>query len=350
MSGRIEFILPVKVSISLGQLTSPATVSTPAVVGMTGAAQARAQPTATPLSDDSAPLPAGLKKEKDEALQELERSRTRTYYDAQQDAQDRTAYYQGVVMGADKDANFDALAQLVDRTHTTKPRYAPGKQVYPWVDLHKDGRRLVIKSVYSGQVFDARLFIEEAFRIEARRESLRVSMRMNEAFGNVPETVLEDLLEANAPFNCEHVVPQSWFSKKEPMRGDLHHLFACESRCNSFRGNHAYFDFPPQEAVMDLCGRREEDRFEPGAGKGPVARATFYFLLRYRGQIDLGISQMDEDRLATLLEWHQGDPVSDHERHRNQAIFAVQGNRNPFIDNPAWAEEVALAKGLGLNR
>ena len=55
---------------------------------------------------------------------------------------------------------------------------------------------------------------------------------------------MEDLLEASAPYNCEHVVPQSWFSKKEPMRGDLHHLFACESRCNSFRGNHAYFDFP----------------------------------------------------------------------------------------------------------
>ena len=29
-------------------------------------------------------------------------------------------------------------------------------------------------------------------------------------------------------FNCEHVVPQSWFDKKEPMRGDLHHLFACD--------------------------------------------------------------------------------------------------------------------------
>lgn len=346
MSGRIEFTLPVKISISLGQLSSSGTLSGPAGGGAAGGAQARTLPDTTPRRDDGAPLSAGLKKEKDEALQELERSRTRTYYDAQQDATDRTAYYQGVAPGADKDANFDALAQLVGATHATKPRYAPAKQVYPWVDLHKDGRRLVIKSVYSGQVFDARDFIEEAFRIEGRRESLRVSMRLNEAFGNVPESVLEDLLEANAPFNCEHVVPQSWFSKKEPMRGDLHHLFACESRCNSFRGNHAYFDFPPQEAVMDLCGRREEDQFEPGVGKGAVARATFYFLLRYPGQIDLAISQMDEDRLATLLSWHQGDPVSDHERHRNQAIFAVQGNRNPFIDNPAWAEGVALERGL----
>ncbi|MCE0446644.1 endonuclease [Streptomyces tricolor] len=39
-------------------------------------------------------------------------------------------------------------------------------------------------------------------------------------------------------------MPQSWFAKREPMRGDLHHLFACEPECNSFRGNIPYTDFP----------------------------------------------------------------------------------------------------------
>jgi endonuclease I len=48
---------------------------------------------------------------------------------------------------------------------------------------------------------------------------------------------------AELRFNCEHVVPQSWYAKAEPMRGDLHHLFACEPRCNSFRSNIPYFDF-----------------------------------------------------------------------------------------------------------
>ena len=71
------------------------------------------------------------------------------------------------------------------------------------------------------------------------------------------------------PFNCEHVVPQSWFGKDEPMRGDLHHLFACEPRCNSFRGNTPYFDFADsEEAVMTDCGRREGNRFEPRGGHG----------------------------------------------------------------------------------
>ena len=68
-------------------------------------------------------------------------------------------------------------------------------------------------------------------------------------------------LEAQLPFNCEHVVPQSWFEKKEPMRGDLHHLFACESGCNSFRGNIPYFDFPDfEEAIRDACGKRDPDQ------------------------------------------------------------------------------------------
>jgi endonuclease G, mitochondrial len=57
-------------------------------------------------------------------------------------------------------------------------------------------------------------------------------------------------------------VPQSWFSKREPMRGDLHHLFACEARCNSFRGNTPYADFPDaQERQMSDCGRSEPQGF-----------------------------------------------------------------------------------------
>jgi endonuclease G len=91
----------------------------------------------------------------------------------------------------------------------------------------------------------------------------------------------EAAVEELEPFNCEHVVCQSWFDHAEPMRGDLHHLFTCERKCNSFRGNAPYTDFPNYlEVVRESCGKRETDTFEPAAGKGAVARATFYFLLR----------------------------------------------------------------------
>ncbi|WP_151637915.1 endonuclease [Noviherbaspirillum aerium] len=380
MAGRIEVTLPLKISISIGKLQPVADPSGDGTdgagaadlpmrdPGARGSAAAGADrpggafradradgpdssnpPDAdVPLPPHStlSPLPASLSREREDALRELERSRGRPYYDKQQDAADAAAYYAAVVLSGNRDANFAALSGLLESTHHTQPRYAPGKLLYLWIDLHKEGRRLAIKSIYSGKVFDAREFIDEAFAIEARREALRVSMRANEAFSNMPEAVIEEMLEAGAPYNCEHTVPQSWFRKREPMRGDLHHLFACESRCNSFRGNHAYFDFPDTEATMEQCGRREEDQFEPISGKGPAARATMYFLLRYPRTIDSGISQMTPQRLAILKRWHEGDAVSDYERHRNQAIFEVQGNRNPFIDHPEWAGRVALERGL----
>ncbi len=38
-----------------------------------------------------------------------------------------------------------------------------------------------------------------------------------------------------------------------------------------------------------------------------------------------------------LLNWHNADPVSTKELNRNAAIFAIQNNKNPFIDYPEFA-------------
>jgi endonuclease I len=149
-------------------------------------------------------------------------------------------------------------------------------------------------------------------------------------------------------YNCEHSVPQSFFGKKEPMRGDLHHLFTCESRCNSFRSNTPYFDFPDDDrALMQDCGRSEPGKFEPRAGKGAVARATMYFLLRYPGLIGDEARELHADRLPILLAWHEQNPVGEWERHRNAAIAEIQGNRNPFIDNPQWANTIPFQTAFG---
>ena len=137
-------------------------------------------------------------------------------------------------------------------------------------------------------------------------------------------------------------------TRRSRCAGDLHHLFACESGCNSFRGNIPYFDFPTSWRRSGTgCGRREGNKFEPTAGKGAVARATLYFLLRYPGQINETAAEYKPDRIKTLVAWHKQFPVDEYERHRNQAIFAVQGNRNPLIDHPEWADKIDFEKGLG---
>jgi endonuclease I len=264
------------------------------------------------------------------ALAEARRAPERPYYDAGADAQAREAYWAGVAL--------DQLSEHLERTHTRPRSYSPAQHVYPWVDLQPELR---LESIYSGRPFDVERLIIEDMAIERRIEERVAAVLARGVSRDAAETVRAEA-EAAAPFNCEHVVPQSWFDKKEPMRGDLHHLFACEVRCNGFRGNDAYFQFPEtRDTVRPECGRQGDNRFEPEQGKGPVARATFYFLVRYPGLVQA--AEMPPERLAVLRAWHAADRVGEYERHRNAAAEAAQGNRNPFIDHPEWVDDVDFA-------
>ena len=148
-------------------------------------------------------------------------------------------------------------------------------------------------------------------------------------------------------FNCEHVVPQSWFDEHEPMRGDLHHLFTCQPKCNSLRGHKPFAELADSQQLLAECGRilgeGESATFEPLTGKGAVARATLYFLLRYPGRIEEVMREPTLAAVPTLLAWHVLEPVGEYELHRNAAIAQAQGNRNPLIDFPDLAGRVEFA-------
>src|SRR5699024_6628189 len=144
-------------------------------------------------------------------------------------------------------------------------------------------------------------------------------------------------------FNAEHVVPLSWFQAKEPMKGDLHHLFACEPKCNSLRSNYPYYEYESEETPMNFrsdCGKQGMNRFEPSYGKGIVARATLYFLLRYPNTITKKFQNYID--IPLLIRWHKKFKVTEYEKHRNKAIFEIQGNRNPFIDFPELLTEISF--------
>jgi endonuclease G len=283
-----------------------------------------------------------------EALREFERAREQPYYDAEEDEVDRQAYYADIDKDSRKGELYQQLSRLLASTHKTRLPYKPMRHVYPWVDLHPD---LKLRSIYSGKAFDAEQLIRDDARIETERTRMVERMRSALAGSAMASERLEatlDRLEASLPFNCEHVVPQSWFDKAEPMRGDLHHLFACEVGCNSFRGNIPYFDFPDfEEVVRGECGKRERSGFEPSNGKGAAARATLYFLLRYPGEINAVRQEYVPERIDTLLAWHFAKPPMEYERHRNASIFKLQGNRNPLVDDPKWADRIDFTLGLG---
>ena len=331
--GTATWTIPLSVSVKLGgdPSISPGTPGAPA------------PPVACVAVRPS--LGRKLQVELDGLLRQLEASRTREYYDAEADREGRAAYYEGLVDAAlEKRERYRALNRLLTRTHRQELRYRPARYVYPWVDLQPNFK---LRSIYSRMEFDPEELIREDFAIEAARAERLQEVLRTETMLDVDEAL--SLVEAALPYNCEHVVPQSWFDKKEPMRGDLHHLFACESGCNSFRGNIPYWDFPDfEEAERRDCGKRiGRTKFEPSFGKGEAARAVLYFLLRYPGEIDDQEAEYEKERLAILLQWHEAHPVTDHELHRNAAIFADQGNRNPLIDFPEWAREIDFAAGLG---
>lgn len=81
--------------------------------------------------------------------------------------------------------------------------------------------------------------------------------------------------------------------------------------------------------------------------KGDFARAYFYMSVRYYGEdSDWNTSAMTNKSeikswaITMLLNWSDNDPVSDKEIARNNAVYAIQNNRNPFIDNPEYARKI----------
>lgn len=139
--------------------------------------------------------------------------------------------------------------------------------------------------------------------------------------------------------NIEHTWPRSRFKGKGSesfavKESDLHHLYPTNSRANSTRGNHVFSEFGRGDELNDCASSKRgmiretgELGFEPPTEhKGNVARALFYFAVRY----DLKISAHEE---FFLRQWNILDPVDAEELSRNDSVEQLQGNRNPFIDD-----------------
>ena len=152
------------------------------------------------------------------------------------------------------------------------------------------------------------------------------------------EWVTTDDIPPSTVMNCEHSWPQSLGAENEPARSDLHHLFPTISSVNSRRSNH-WFGIVVDESWSGGGSKFGTDAygntvFEPRLEhKGDVARALFYFSVRY----DLYINNTME---PILKQWNHLDPVSEKERRRNDGIEGYQHNRNPFIDNPGFADSI----------
>ena len=266
------------------------------------------------------------------------------YFCEKQNQIDVNKYYRSALnIEAEGQLLFYKFQELLNKTHTNYIPYFISKDLYlyTWVDLYPDGS---VKSIYSGEKRDPEsLIIQDHETIRRKYEQYQRNIR------NVHQDKFSSLKELKAlewkfKLNTEHIVPQSWFGALEPMKGDLHHLFICEPNCNIIRSNYPYADFTfyqpesLEEPINNHCGITYNGRFEPEHGKGPAARAMLYFLLHYPKAIKK-VFRVEID-IPLLVRWHLEFPVTLYEKHRNLAIYQIQGNRNPFIDLPDLAERL----------
>jgi endonuclease I len=171
-------------------------------------------------------------------------------------------------------------------------------------------------------------------------------------------------------YNKEHIIPQSVYSSDYPMKSDAHQVLPTDGRVNGFRSAYPYGvvgqNLVSQSGISNptqngsKLGNNLDEGFSSGYSnivfepidefKGDVARIYFYFITRYENLVsswsnydmfDGSSDKVLEDTfLNILMNWHLNDPVSQKEIDRNNNIYIYQGNRNPFIDQPDYVEEI----------
>lgn len=143
--------------------------------------------------------------------------------------------------------------------------------------------------------------------------------------------------------NAEHTWPQSK-GAEGVAKSDLHHLFPADVKANSTRGSYPFGQvvYPEWSDGGSTLGRdaNQQRVFQPRTSRwGETARAIFYFYTVYGvdGGADLANFRIEE---PVLRKWHEADPPSAEERLRNDLVFAVQGNRNPYVDHPEYVQRI----------
>ena len=144
----------------------------------------------------------------------------------------------------------------------------------------------------------------------------------------------------------EHTYPRSLGTPNlgfEFAGSDAHHLRPIDNQRNNTRSNRKFEGFPgtqPTNSFITATGN-----WYPGEEWiGDIARMMMYMYLRYPTQClakNVGVGSTSYSNFGDMpnvfLEWNAADPVSEFEMNRNNILEGIQGNRNPFIDNPYLA-------------
>ncbi len=166
-------------------------------------------------------------------------------------------------------------------------------------------------------------------------------------------------------YNREHSFPKSWFKGDiPPMYTDLFHLYPTDKYVNAERGNLPFGETTNPSTTYQSGSKKGTSSFNGYQGtvfepineyKGDFARTYLYMVTAYEDVVNTwntsnknASPHLDGTKypafniwtVELLLKWNRQDPVSEKETNRNNAVEAIQKNRNPFIDYPMLAEHI----------
>jgi len=229
------------------------------------------------------------------------------------------SYYNDVNLNQTGTALKSALATKIVSTHTTYISYTPGVwDALKQTDIDPtDNTKVVL--IYGWNDSDADITNDRT-----RDKDLHGS--------------------GSGVWNREHVYAKSLGNPNLGTSGvgaDAHNLRPADAQRNSSRSNRKF------GTGSGNSGATATGDWYPGdEWKGDVARILMYMYLHYGNQtlpsgVVVGtVNSTDADMINLLLQWNAEDPVSILEKQRNPVLEIVQGNRNPFIDNPAFATQI----------
>lgn len=163
---------------------------------------------------------------------------------------------------------------------------------------------------------------------------------------------------APSGMNIEHSFAKSWWGGSEVQAYyDLFNLMPSDSEANSKKSNYAMgvvvrnVSYNNGSIKIGNCNEVNNKVWEPAdEWKGDFARTYMYMVTCYSDYTwrSNGLDQLENNQWPTfnewtkemVLQWSRQDPVDEVERARNQAVFEIQGNRNPYVDFPNLCEYV----------
>ncbi|HPY80042.1 MAG TPA: endonuclease [Bacilli bacterium] len=204
----------------------------------------------------------------------------------------------------------------------------------------------------------------ETYRSSDVKDGYLVDMYSNTTRYTVDQKRCGNYKNEGDCWNREHSTPKSWWGGSKSNQGaDPFILYPTDGKINGMRSSYPFGEVKTIEKASNnnysLLGSADNSLypysgkvFEPAdEWKGDLARSAFYTRARwsasyswssgggnviYSGSASNNFGLTDY-AVKLYTAWSNLDPVDEWELRRNEAIYAIQGNRNPFIDHPEYA-------------